>query len=83
MLPFLLNLEISPNISLRDLNKCQPLNLRGFRCWVRYPFVQRLCLIAKEMEEGVTITCESKTLPGSSEYIHHVPEQQLNRTDRF
>ena len=31
------------------------MNLGSFRCWVRYSFVYRLCLIAKETEQGVTI----------------------------
>ena len=30
---------------------CQPLFLKGFRCLVRCPFVQGLCLIAKETEQ--------------------------------
>ena len=34
---------------------CKPLNLVDFRCWMRYPFIQGLCLIAKETEQGVTI----------------------------
>ena len=34
---------------------CLPLNLGGFRCWERCPFVQGLCLIARETEQGVTI----------------------------
>ena len=32
------------------------MNLGGFRCWVRYPFVYGLCLITKETKQGVTIT---------------------------
>ena len=32
------------------------MNLGGFRCWVRYPFVYGLCLITKEAKQGVTIT---------------------------
>ena len=31
------------------------MNLGGFRCWVRYPFVYGLCLITKETKQGVTI----------------------------
>ena len=37
-------------------NTCSPLNLGGFRCWVRYPVFSGLCLIAKETEQRVTIT---------------------------
>ena len=36
------------------------MNLGGFQCWVRYPFVKGLCLIAKETEQGGII---SATLP--------------------
>ena len=32
------------------------MNLRGFRCWVRYPVLSGLCLIPKETEQGVPIT---------------------------
>ena len=32
------------------------LKFGGFRYWLRWPFVQGLCLIAKEMEQGITIT---------------------------
>ena len=35
--------------------------LRGFRCWVRCPFLG-LCLIAKEIEQGVTITLFTQVL---------------------
>ena len=33
--------------------KQKTLNLVGFRCWVRCPYVKGLCLIAKETEQGV------------------------------
>ena len=35
------------------------LNLGGFQCWVRYPVLSGLRLIAKETEQGVTITLYS------------------------
>ena len=43
-------------ILILSSNICYPLNLGGFRYWVRCPFLPRLCLIAKEEEQGVTIT---------------------------
>ena len=32
------------------------MNLGGFRCWVRYPVISRLCLITKETKKAVSIT---------------------------
>ena len=30
---------VAATCNLNIINSCKPLNLEGFRCWVRYPFV--------------------------------------------
>ena len=45
-----------PMFGILAPNACQPLNLGGFQCLVRCPFLSGLCLIAKETEQGVTVT---------------------------
>ena len=49
-----------------------PLFLRCFRCWVRYPLVKGLCLIAKETEQGVTITLAKGYFPLPVKHIKKI-----------
>ena len=37
-------------------HSCSPMNLGGFRCWVKCPVLLEHCLVAKEMEQEVIIT---------------------------